>query len=1128
MVRRILSGVVVLLFAMAAITPLIAQTIVSGDVQGTITDPSGAIVPNASVSIRNDNTGETSTAKSNTSGFYRFGLLKPGTYTISVNQSGFQQLTRRVVVSVGQSTPANLQLGLTGTSQTVEVTADTPIIQTDNGNISTAYSAQQIEALPNPGNDITYVAQTAPGVAVNASSGGGYGNFTSFGLPATSNLFTLNGNDEMDPYLNLNNSGASNLTLGANELQESTVVSNGYTGQYGRQAGANVNYTTKSGTNNFHGNGVYWYNNTFLNANEWFNKQAGNAAPFTIDHQWAASFGGPIRKNSTFFFVDTEGLRYALPTSQAVFIPSPAFQSYVLGNLAASGNAASVPFYQNMFNLYNNAPGVQNAVPVSEATAPGTGLGCGAGEPGSLNAPAATGLGTTVPCALSFRSTAGNVSKEWLLSGRVDQNLGTKDKLFGRFKTDHGTQPTFTDPISPVFNSISTQPQYEGQLNETHVFSPSIVNQFIASGSYYSAIFRMQNASAAASAMPAVLFFTQASSLYTTLGGEAYNFPQGRNSTQYQFVDDVSITKGSHNLKVGVNFRRNDITDFTFGVLTTPQVRATSLSAFASGNIGSIRERFPLANEQPIALYSLGAYLQDQWRINNNLSLTLAVRADRNSNAVCQRNCFSRLTGPFAATSHNATEPYNTAIQTGLHQAFPGVESVAWQPRIGFAYSPFGQSAGMVFRGGVGLFSDLYPATLVDRFARNSPNVNDFTLRNLPFSPAASGNAFATIAQFNNTFNTNFTSGGTLADILAVNPRFSPPNFNSVNNNITNPKFLEWNLQFEKSIGNNSSFALNYVGNHGYDIFVLNPGENFYCGTNPVLGTTTADCPAGTIAGAPATPPDPRFGTVTSLRNRAVSNYNGLTASFQRKFTNGFQVQANYTWSHTLDEVSNGGVLPYSLNDSLVQQLNPFNLRANNYGNADYDIRHYFSGTYSWEVPFKSQNGFLRHVVDGWTLSETFFVRSGLPYTVYDTTTGVVTGNFTGGIGVPDVLNYTTTGCNNPSRPCVTTSDVVVPAAGFAGFGNERRNQFRGPRFFNSDLSVNKQFALTERLHFGVGATAFNVFNHPNFANPDSDLSSGTFGTIQNTVSPPTTPYGAFVGAAASPRLLQLNARITF
>lgn len=245
---------------------------------------------------------------------------------------------------------------------------------------------------------------------------------------------------------------------------------------------------TKSGSNNFHGNALYWWNGRALNANGFFNNQNGAPRPFVNANQWAASFGGPIRKDKTFFFVDTEGLRFVLPTSANVRIPSSQFEAATQANLV-NVSPGSVPFYQSLFNLYNNAPGAGRATPLNN-------LGCD----GFTDAN--SGLGITQPCALQFNSNVGNLSTESLLTARVDQNIGTNDRLFGHFRTDHGFQATLTDAISPLFNLGSRQPQYEGQLEETHTLGANAVNQFIASGQWYSALFNVPNLQAALQAQP--------------------------------------------------------------------------------------------------------------------------------------------------------------------------------------------------------------------------------------------------------------------------------------------------------------------------------------------------------------------------------------------------------------------------------------------------------------------------------------------------------------------------------------------------------------------------------------------------------------------------------------------------
>ncbi len=1065
------------------------QSIVSGEINGTVTDPSGAVVPGASVTLKSNDTGATQTATTNGTGAYRFPFLKPGSYTVSINQSGFQKVVQTVQVSVGQSTRSDLRLSVGQSSQTVEVTAQTPIIQTDNGNTQTSFNTAEIESLPTPGGDITYVAQTAPGVAINASSGGGYGNFTANGTPATANLFTVNGNDEMDPFLNLNNSGASNLLLGTNELAEATVTTNGYTGEYGRNAGAQVNYATKSGTNAFHGNAIYSYSGAAMNARDWFSTP-GEANPNSQQHQWAASIGGPIVKDKTFFFVDTEGVRYKLPTSQAAYIPSPAFEASTLATIPAG----EVPFYQNMFSLWNNAPGANTATPFD-------------------------------PNTLTFRSLATNTAHEWILSARVDQQFTAADRVFFRYRTDHGVQPTYTDPINPAFNAISNQPSYEGQANWSHTFSNSIVNQFILSGSYYSAIFRSVDQTKATSLFP----YGMVSNLFSGLGGINEIFPQGRNVTQYQIVDDLSWTLGNHNVKFGGNFRRNDLSDFVYSErFVTPEVYNFTASAFQSGNWDLYRQRFPQRLSQPFALASLGLYIQDTWKVSPKLTLTMAVRGDHNANPTCVTNCFNLAADQFNLLNHDPTIPYNQAIQTGKAHAFRNIEAVAWQPRLGFAWTPLGTTS-TALRGGVGVFSDLFPGVFSEYFSRNVPGVNEFYISGAPADPNFPNSAQAQATAVNTAFNSAFANGGTLDSITASLPAgvFSPPGLNVMSNNVKNPKFIKWNLQLEQAFGSKTSVSLNYNGNHGRDIFITNSGINAYCDAACASGVGVT---AGAFPGLPTTAPDPRFGYVNYYYNGGVSNYNGLTASINRRYSQ-LQLSASYTWSHTLDDVSNGGILPYSGNDSLLGQIDPYNLHRLNYGNSDYDIRHYFTANWTWSPGYKFSNGFVNNVLTGWTIGQTFFVRSGLPFSVYDSGLSGTVPNY--GAAILANVNGGPMTCGAPSSQtapgCLNTANftdfATDPTIGFNV--NQRRNQFRGPNFFDTDMTLTKQFKIGERVGFGLGATAFNILNHPNFANPVNDLAAPGFGSVQSTVSPPTSPFGAFAGVASG-RIVQVTGKLTF
>ena len=267
-----------LLTALFAVTILLltagimsAQSLQTGDLQGTISDPSGAVIPGAKVTLKSLDTGAVQTTTANNSGDYRFTLLKPGRYSVAATQTGFQTVERPVEVTVGQSATVPLTLQVGQATQTIEVNEEAPLVSTSPSQ-NTNFTYTQVQLLPAGGGDITTIAFTAPGAVMNNT--GGYGNFTVNGLPATSNLFTINGENDMDPYFNINNSGATNLTIGQNELQEVTITANAYSGQFGQLSGAQVSYVTKSGSNDFHGNAQYWWNGRFMNANDWFNNSS--------------------------------------------------------------------------------------------------------------------------------------------------------------------------------------------------------------------------------------------------------------------------------------------------------------------------------------------------------------------------------------------------------------------------------------------------------------------------------------------------------------------------------------------------------------------------------------------------------------------------------------------------------------------------------------------------------------------------------------------------------------------------------------------------------------------------------------------------------------------------------------
>lgn len=1126
------------------------QTLTQGDIAGTVYDQSKAVIANATVNLKNIDTGATQVTKTNGAGEYRFTLLKPGNYQVSVKQSGFAETLIPALVQVGQTTTANIDLSVGRGTEIVEVTGVTPVVNPETS-INTSYTQTEIEQLPSAGSDITNIAQTAPGALVNNS--GGTGNFTVNGLPATSNLFTVNGENDMDPYFNVNNSGASNLTIGQNEIQEATIVSNAYGGEYGQLSGAQVSYVTKSGTNRFHGNAQYWWNGRYLNANDWFNIQSElesgqpNTRPFANNNQYAASIGGPIIKNKTFFFVDVEGLRFVLPNSDVVTIPSPQFAAAVLANLNAptvGGSAnpgyqpAEIPSYTTMFNLWANAPSAGAAQPV----------------PNSAQCAALTLAGfdpATQSCAESFVSTPSSFGQEWILATRVDQKLGSNDNIYVRYRGDHGLQPSYISPISPNFDANSKQPSWDVQIQETHVLGPRATNSFTGTVSHYIAQFQ-QNASLATGTFPYGLV-TSGTVPFTDFN-PIYEFPQGRNITQYQFIDDFTMTRGKHNLKFGANFRRYDVSDHNF-FFDSPAVYFGYIDAglfnFTNGYAYQYRRALNQENDVPVGIWGLGVYASDDWNVTNRLKLTLALRLEHSSNPACQVDCFANFKGtantlPSFVAAASGADPgvvnYNQDIGYNLHNAFPSVDAIDWSPRIGFSWSPRPDGK-TVLSGGFGIFYDLPPAGLLDSLLENPPASVQIRVRpgpsqsnpNAPFGAlafdpgpnggaalwAASANAFSITSNYN-TISTNLSALGSV---------FEPPSITSVVGKLHAPEWQEWNLSLQQQLTNSTALQINYVGNHGVRIPYENAWANAYdcCGLFPTLGIPEF------------APVNEDYGTVTQVKSGAFSSYNGLTASLRHQFSHSFSAHLNYTWSHDLDEVSNGGIFSYNPDDLPLEQNNPYSLKAANYGNADYDVRNSFNADWVYNPDFHTK-GALKWAVEGWQLSGKMFWRSGLPFSVVDDNWNgaIFNGNATilaqpilaganpgqGSCGEGNAsFSGTAPSCLDPTA-FLNSASATFP--GYSTWPTQRRNQYRGPHYFDVDASLFKNFVFSEHLKFAVGLQTFNVLNHPNFANPDAGLGDSTFGQIANLVGTPTSPYGVGLGFDSAPRVVQLTGKFTF
>jgi hypothetical protein len=1142
-----------------------AQTTASGAVAGVVIDQSGALVADAEVEIKDDAKARTERAKTDSEGVYRFSFLAPGSYTLTVKHTGFQEVSRPVNVLLGPPISVNVTLALAKVRTEINVTDEGPLIQAENGDFSTTINQKQISDIPNPGNDLTYVVQTTPGVVMNTDTPLVAGaNFSILGMPSISYLYTIDGTDssplngELGPV-----TGTLGLFLGQNQIQEATVVATGYSGQFGGAAGGNINYITKSGSNRFHGNAQYYWNGRILNANNWFNNAFKLPRPFDIANQWAGSLGGPIQKGRLFFFFDTEGLRILVPQTNEVTIPSPQFEAATIANIDSLFGSASASdsFYRKVFNLYKNASGANSATPGSFA--PGD-LGCGRFQV----------LGAGVPCMAHFLSRGGNPSQDALIVGRVDWNTSGNARIFSRLQHASGHTTFFHDPISPAFDDRSRQQWWQAQVLATHALGTSGASQFLFAWSYVDATFGVEDVSESMAEFPTTLNFFSASEQFYSLGNGNHS---RRYKTQYQISEDLVKSRGKHQAGFGVNFERIYWRGLSSTANAIGSLSPLSLDAFYQGGVDrlspdtdftALSQSFPSQTSSPITFYHLGVYGQDTWRARPDLVFTLALRAEVHSNPVCESRCFARLSGAFNSVNHDANQPYSAAILVNQKQAFQEIDRILWSPRFSFAWQPFGVSHNTVLRGGFGVFYDPVPEGIAYAFSSNPPLVNSFTVFGDNAAPDESTSLFKNAAASNAAFVDGFKAGKTLADIQATLPNFFPPAITIPGNRTHSPQYQRWSLQLQQAIGNTTSLSIGYFGHHGIHELVQNPNANAW---------GFGSLPKGRCSDPiPDCAPDPRFSGAMQVDTNGVSNYNGLTVSFRRKFSRWSQgyVEANYTYGHALDEVSNGGLFTFA-NDtrspfSVVPQ-DPNNLRGS-YGPAEYDVRHSLNANYTWELPLRAALG--RHgpdvLVKGWQVAGTVFVRTGLPYTVLDFITpgSLAAKNYFAPLyAVPVAPVGSGPSCGKgaavplalrPCQPPQTLADGVTPNpnARFLQVGCETgfdtgnlpgpsgpcsgpavsfaqgRNRFRGPGYFNTDFALMKTTKLPhwENAVLGIGFQFFNFFNHPNFGYPLTGLAP-VMGLINHLEQPPTSILGGGLGGFGgdvAARMIQAKAQLQF
>ncbi|MDR3698271.1 MAG: carboxypeptidase regulatory-like domain-containing protein [Candidatus Sulfopaludibacter sp.] len=1115
---------------------------------GTVTDRTGAAIAGATVTIINTDNGSKRSLRTDADGRFNFPQLKPGPYAVKAEADQFEpRENRSVMAGLGQKQTVDLILELAAKNQTITVTEGAPLVNPQNANTSTTISARALEDLPNPGGDLTYPLQFAAGALINTAGSGndfvggtnGYGNVQFNGLPSLSNGYIVDGLETNDPLTNLNSGLSTNLVLGLNSIAEVTVNTLSYAVDQGRYGAAQVNYVTKSGTNRFHGNLYERWNGSRFNATDFFtNSTPGNQKPRSTVNHFGASLGGPIRRNKLFFFFDSEWVRIALPIVSATTVPTPAFQNYVLHQLPRGGTDSItgstyqpspqlVPLYEKLFSLYGGTAGAPLAVLGCPFNSDG---GAAAGSPPNGNG-----------CANRQSISHSSDDSEQVQTARIDYNVNERNTAWFRIQADTGLQAAYTDPINPLFDAASPQPLYSLATGYTHVFSPGLVNYFNPAFSWYESLFGPNDLAKTLAAWPMVL----EGSPFTTIGGLDNTWVQGRRASRFFINDNLAWTTGAHELRFGTNIRVFRLNDYDFGEGVVPTVSYATLPQFIYGVASTASETFPQSDSQPYNFLNLDVYAQDAWRVTKTFTWTFGLRATHNSNPVNPHDAVARLPGSWDAISHNVNQPLDASIQTHLGNIFAGTPMEILQPRTAIAWQITPKT---VLRSGFGLFSDILPGSVVDLVGVNPPYSKTFQ-GGLLGTAGGSGidSAIAATVAANQTFTSGFTRGQLSCASTSSNPAtcLQPVAMTAVpDGKLHAPYFMQWSFALERQIGTTVNLRAQYVGTRA----VNQPYQTQVNGYQTVCQGCFAPFPYGQ-------PSDPRFGAVTQLSTGANSHYNGLQLTADKRLARGLQVLVNYTWSHCMDTVSNGGFLPFSAGGILTPL--PGEL-ARQYGPCDYDIRDNLTAQYVYQLPVKVRNKKLGAVLNGWQVSGTMFWHSGVPFSVLSTPysangDGIVQGSgpqFASVVaGVPvyahrPIAGVTPAGTVQWLNPDAFVSAVDPSTGACAGgdnpqkcqFGNLGRNALRGPDFVWGDFYLTKWFSLKEHLKLRVDAQVFNVLNHPNFGLPavvyagvpGRPSTQTGFGALTYTTAPPTGLLGVGLGGDSSPRMTAFQARLEF
>jgi outer membrane receptor protein involved in Fe transport len=997
---------------------------VSSEIEGTVNDPSGAVIVGADVTATNLETGVVRSTVTDGNGSYHVDGLSAGSYQLRIEHAGFKvnKLTN-ITLLVNQAAVLDATLEVGSTTEEFTIVGEAPLVETTTAQMSSVVTATGLSELPLNGRDLFQLTELQTGVAPSTNGGsslwseGNMSKASAQGTRPTMNNVTLDGGDINDPGYNVPPGGPAGAQLGVEAVREFRVVLNTYSAEYGRNGGANVQFVTKSGTNNLHGSVFEFFRNAALDATNYFDTLG---KPAYERNQFGVTLGGPIVKDHTFFFINYEGLRERKGITTNISVPDDNARQGLLPSVNGSSlvNVGVNPTSALFVGLYPHPNG-----------------------PELINDGVPSGL------ALFTGSEVQTVREDYAVL-RIDQTIGNKDQIFGRYVFDDG---------SGIFPFQSTAiPGFPGKRpirNQYFMLSwqRSIANHLLNEAKFN--FNRTRYLAEVDNTYPISISLVPDRALGVILIGglpalgNNLVYPLGSTSNTFEGIDNLSWEHERHSLKFGVDAKRMQINGpFDFGTNGEYSFTGSAASTTSNPTFEAFLRGIPAFyigtdpalsdSDRGFRQTYIGLYAQDDWRITPNVTLNLGLRWEYSSIPTEAEGRISNFHDVFTDKAP-IVGPLWSSVPLDL-----------WSPRFGFAWSPF-RDGKTVVRGGFGIMRDQIWSNLYFdvRFYRpffgalisESPN-----FLAPPTSIAALGGSTSPVGVFGITFNPQF------------------------------PYYEQWSLNIQRQLGRDSVLQIAYVGSHG--VHLPRAGEaNPY---EPTLGHNL----------------NPNFGSTPQIVTDATSDYNSLQISLQRRFVKGLSFQGSYTYSHSIDTAS--GAFPSDWVSEPGVSQNFFDLNADR-GSSAFDRRNVFIGNLLYDLPFgpgqrwgRGERGATGKLVGGWRVGIIGQLLSGVPFTpVLGFNNSLTASSFPA--DRPDIksgvnpCNAVTGNVSQWFDPTIFTLPDTPDAAGNI-FGNAGRNSLCGPSLKEFDFSLIKHAQLSERVSLEFRSEFFNVFNHPNFDVPDN------------------------------------------